>query len=110
MTIESSRLASTVAGYGIETHGLTRRFNNFTAVDHLDLTVHKGEIYGFLGPNGAGKTTVIRMLCTLLTPTSGTAAVDGYDVVHEANEVRKRIGLVSEKMIMYPLGSRLLRI
>jgi ABC-2 type transport system ATP-binding protein len=86
----------------IETHGLTKRFNNFTAVDNMDLTVRVGEIYGFLGPNGAGKSTAIRMLCTLLMPTSGTARVDGYDVVHEGNEVRKRIGLVSEKLIMYP--------
>jgi ABC-2 type transport system ATP-binding protein len=81
---------------------LTKRFGNFTAVDHVDLSVRTGEIYGFLGPNGAGKSTTIRMLCTLLSPTSGTAKVDGYDVVHHANEVRKRIGLVSEKMIMYP--------
>jgi len=86
----------------IETHGLTKRFNNFTAVDHVDLSVRRGEIYGFLGPNGAGKTTAIRMLCTLLSPTSGSASVDGYDVVQQANEVRKRIGLVSEKLIMYP--------
>ena len=88
--------------HAIETHGLTKSFNSFTAVDHVDLTVRKGEIYGFLGPNGAGKTTAIRMLCTLISPTSGTASVDGYDVVKQANEVRKRIGLVSEKLIMYP--------
>jgi len=88
--------------YAIETEGLTKRFGNFTAVDHIDLNVRKGEIYGFLGPNGAGKSTTIRMLCTLLTPTSGTARVDGYDVIHNANDVRKRIGLVSEKLIMYP--------
>lgn len=90
-----------VSDYAIETHGLTKRFNNFTAVDHVDLSVRRGEIYGFLGPNGAGKTTVIRMLCTLLVPSSGLAKVDGYDVVRQANEVRKRIGLVSEKLIMY---------
>jgi ABC-2 type transport system ATP-binding protein len=88
--------------HAIETQGLTKRFSNFTAVDNLDLTVRRGEIYGFLGPNGAGKSTTIRMLCTLLMPTSGTAHVDGYDVVHDGNEVRKRIGLVSEKLIMYP--------
>jgi ABC-2 type transport system ATP-binding protein len=89
-------------GYAIETIELTKKFNSFTAVDHVDFSVQKGEIYGFLGPNGAGKTTAIRMLCTLLSPTSGTASVDGYDVVKQGNEVRKRIGLVSEKMIMYP--------
>ena len=90
------------SNYAIETHQLTKRFQSFTAVDHVDLSVRKGEIYGFLGPNGAGKSTAIRMLCTLLTPTFGSAIVNGYDVVHQANEVRKRIGLVSEKMIMYP--------
>jgi len=88
--------------HAIETHRLTKRFNSFTAVDHIDLSVERGEIYGFLGPNGAGKSTTIRMLCTLLTPTSGTAKVAGYDIAHKANEVRKKIGLVSEKLIMYP--------
>ena len=102
MTMQESETASSLSDRAIETHGLTKRFNKFTAVDHVDLTVRRGEIYGFLGPNGAGKTTGIRMLCTLLTPTSGTARVDGFDVVHQANEVRKRIGLVSEKLIMYP--------
>ncbi len=101
MTLQRTELTSP-ARYAIETHGLTKTFNSFTAVDHVDLTVSKGEIYGFLGPNGAGKTTTIRILCTLLSPSSGTASVDGYDVVHQANEVRKRIGLVSEKLIMYP--------
>jgi ABC-2 type transport system ATP-binding protein len=86
----------------IETDALTKRFNGFTAVDHVDLSVQKGEIYGFLGPNGAGKSTTIRMLSTLLTPSSGTARVAGYDVVHQAGQVRKKIGLVSEKLIMYP--------
>jgi ABC-2 type transport system ATP-binding protein len=102
MTLQRTELVSSSAKYAIETRGLTKRFNSFTAVDHVDLSVRRGEIYGFLGPNGAGKTTTIRMLCTLLTPTSGTASVDGYDVVKQGNDVRKRIGLVSEKMIMYP--------
>ena len=102
MTLERTELASSSAKYAIETRGLTKRFNSFTAVDHVDLGVRREEIYGFLGPNGAGKSTTIRMLSTLLTPTSGTATVDGFDVVRQANEVRKRIGLVSEKMIMYP--------
>jgi len=86
----------------IETDGLTKRFNDFTAVDQIDLNVQKGEIYGFLGPNGAGKSTTIRMLSTLLTPSSGSARVSGYDIIHEAGQVRKKIGLVSEKLIMYP--------
>ncbi len=85
----------------IETHDLTKKFNSFTAVDHINLTVRRGEIYGFLGPNGAGKSTTIRMLCTLLKPTSGTARVADFNIENDANEVRKRIGLVSEKLIMY---------
>jgi ABC-2 type transport system ATP-binding protein len=90
------------ATLAIETEALTKRFGSFTAVDQIDLSVQKGEIYGFLGPNGAGKTTAIRMLCTLLAPSSGTARVSGYDIVHQAGQVRKKIGLVSEKLIMYP--------
>ena len=99
---ESGDALASVSDYAIETHRLTKRFGSFTAVDHIDLSVRKGEIYGFLGPNGAGKTTAIRMFCTLLTPSSGSAKVAGYDIAHEADEVRKRIGLVSEKLIMYP--------
>ena len=64
------------------------------AVDKLDITVESGEIFGLLGPNGAGKTTTISMLCTILKPTSGTAKVNGFDVVKEANQVRKSIGIV----------------
>jgi len=94
-----SQGATTLA---IETDALTKRFGSFTAVDRVNLTVNNGEIYGFLGPNGAGKTTAIRMLCTLLTPSSGDARVAGYDIIHQAIEVRKKIGLVSEKLIMYP--------
>ena len=103
--MQEAEIRNTISGfsdYAIETHQLTKRFNSFTAVDRVELNVRRGEIYGFLGPNGAGKSTTIRMLCTLLTPTSGTARVDGYDVVKQANHVRKMIGLVSEKMIMYP--------
>ena len=102
MAIQTTEFVPTRSGCAIETHNLTKRFNSFTAVDNVNLEVNRGEIYGFLGPNGAGKSTTIRMLCTLLTPTSGSAMVDGYDVVEQGNEVRKRIGLVSEKMIMYP--------
>lgn len=62
---------------------LVKRFGDFTAVDHISLETRKGEIFGFLGPNGAGKSTTIRMLCGLLTPTSGRATVAGYDVAHD---------------------------
>jgi len=86
----------------IETENLTKIFRgNVRAVDGVSFEVRKGEIFGLLGPNGAGKSTLIRMLCTLTRPTSGTATVAGFDVVKEANDVRKHIGLVAEKMIMY---------
>lgn len=81
---------------------LTKRFNGFTAVDHVNFEVKEGEIFGFLGPNGAGKSTTIRMLCTLTKPTEGTAIIGGYDVVKQAEQVRKTIGLVAEKLILYP--------
>ncbi len=80
---------------------LTKKFGDFTAVDNLSLDISKNEIFGFLGPNGAGKSTTIRMLCTLSKPTSGSAQIAGYDVMKDAAEVRKKIGLVAEKMIMY---------
>lgn len=85
----------------IETQNLTKKFQELTAVDHISFKVKKGEIFGLLGPNGAGKTTTIRMLATLTRPTEGTAKVGNYDIVKNDNEVRKLIGLVSEKIIMY---------
>src|ERR1044072_5082267 len=66
----------------------------FTAVNGVDLQIQRGEIFGLLGPNGAGKSTTIRMLCTLLEPTSGTAQVNGFDIVKQANEVRRSLGTV----------------
>jgi ABC-2 type transport system ATP-binding protein len=77
----------------VKTEALARTFGNLRAVDGIDLAVDKGEIYGFLGPNGAGKTTVIRMLSTLLSPTSGRALVAGFDVERQPYDVRLRIGL-----------------
>jgi len=85
----------------ISTTDLTKKFGNFTAVDHVSFDVRKGEIFGLLGPNGAGKSTVIRMLSTLSVPTEGSAKVAGFDVQKEDGKVREHIGLVSEKMIMY---------
>ncbi|MEJ7570344.1 MAG: ATP-binding cassette domain-containing protein, partial [Gaiellaceae bacterium] len=73
------------------------------AVDNLDLTVNTGEIYGFLGPNGAGKTTLVRILTTLLRPTSGTALVAGYDVVRQADAVRRSIGVALQEAAIDPL-------
>jgi ABC-2 type transport system ATP-binding protein len=81
----------------IETNQLTKTYNSLKAVDKLDITVESGEIFGLLGPNGAGKTTTISMLCTILKPTSGTATVNGFDIVKEANKVRKSIGIVFQE-------------
>ncbi|MEM2051293.1 MAG: ATP-binding cassette domain-containing protein [Thermoproteota archaeon] len=82
----------------IVARGLTKVFNkNLVAVDHVSFSVKHGEIFGFLGPNGAGKTTTINMLITVLRPTEGTATVLGYDVVKQANEVRKVIGVVPQE-------------
>ena len=78
----------------IEVRDLVKTFGDFTAVDHLSFSVAHGEIFGFLGPNGAGKSTTIKMLCTLLRPTSGTATVNGFDVVRQQNEVRASIGII----------------
>jgi len=85
----------------IEVNELTKRFGQFTAVDSISFQVKKGEIFGFLGPNGAGKSTTIRMLCTLLRPSSGDAKVAGYDIVRQSDKVREHIGLVAEKLILY---------
>lgn len=78
--------------YAISIEGLVRHFGDVKAVDGVDLRVRKGEIFGFLGPNGAGKTTVVRMLITLLAPTSGSINVVGYDAISQPDEVRVRIG------------------
>jgi len=78
----------------IEINGLSKHFKNVKAVDGISLNIDEGEIFGLLGPNGAGKTTLISMLCTLLDPTSGTAAVNGFDVVKQRSEVRNSLGVV----------------
>lgn len=85
----------------IEVINLTKKFGNFVAVDSLNFSVFRGEVFGLLGPNGAGKSTTIRMLTTLLKPTSGTAKVSGYDIVRSPEKVRENIGLVAEKVILY---------
>ncbi len=84
------------ARFAISTSELTRRFGELTAVDHVQLQVSYGEVFGLLGANGAGKSTVIKMLTTLLSPTSGTAEVGGFDIVKSQGEVRQRIGYVSQ--------------
>ena len=85
----------------IQVQNLTKMFGKFTAVDDISFNVKKGEVFGLLGPNGAGKSTTLRVLSTLARPTKGTATIGGYDIVKNDNEVRKLIGIVSEKMIMY---------
>ncbi|MBP6176843.1 MAG: ABC transporter ATP-binding protein [Anaerolineales bacterium] len=85
----------------ISVQNLTRRFGEFVAVDHINFNVNKGEIVGYLGPNGSGKTTTIRMLLGLLQPSDGKATVLGYDVFKQSEEVRKRVGYMSQKFAIY---------
>jgi ABC-2 type transport system ATP-binding protein len=85
----------------ISVQNLTRRFGDFVAVDHINFDVAKGEIVGYLGPNGSGKTTTIRMLLGLLIPSEGKATVLGYDVFKQSEEVRLRVGYMSQKFAIY---------
>ena len=85
----------------IDVRDLTRRFGAFTAVDGISFTVREGEVFGFLGANGAGKTTAIKMLIGLLAPTSGRASVAGFDVLTQAEDVRRRIGYMSQRFSLY---------
>jgi ABC-2 type transport system ATP-binding protein len=89
-------IATAPAAPAVTTEALTRRFGELVAVDHLDLTIERGVIFGLLGPNGAGKSTTIKMLTTLLAPTSGRATVAGYDVAREPAAVRRQIGYVPQ--------------
>src|SRR3954470_13612979 len=86
-----------MADAAVSVSGLTKNYGDFEAVRGIDLTIDSGETYGFLGPNGAGKSTTINMLCTLVTPTVGTALVDGRDIVSDRREVRRSIGLVFQE-------------
>jgi ABC-2 type transport system ATP-binding protein len=90
-----------VSEYAVEVVNLTKRFGAFTAVDGITFRIRRGEIFGFLGPNGAGKTTTIRMLLGLLRPTDGKASVLGYDVETQSEEIRKRIGYMSQRFSLY---------
>jgi ABC-2 type transport system ATP-binding protein len=87
--------------YAIETFDLTKQYNDFTAVDALNMKIDNKSIFGFLGPNGAGKTTTIKMLTCLIQPTSGTANVAGYDISKQPNEVREKIGMVPQLVSLY---------
>jgi ABC-2 type transport system ATP-binding protein len=81
--------------------GLTKKFGKFVAVDHVSFKVKRGEIFGFLGPNGAGKSTTIRMLCGLFSPTEGSARVGGFDIATQPDDVKSRIGYMSQRFSLY---------
>ncbi|MGZ7068304.1 MAG: ATP-binding cassette domain-containing protein, partial [Methanobacterium sp.] len=85
----------------IETFNLTKQYDDFMAVEDLNMKIREKSIFGFLGPNGAGKTTTIKMLTCLIFPTSGTASVAGYDVLKNPNEVRQKIGMVPQLVSLY---------
>src|SRR6266481_5528829 len=85
----------------IESEGLTKRFGQVTAVDHVTFKVEKSSIFGFLGPNGSGKSTVIRMLCGLLEPSEGLGRIAGHDVVRDLDDIKPLIGYMSQKFSLY---------
>jgi ABC-2 type transport system ATP-binding protein len=87
-----------VAGPAVDVRNIVKRFGDFTAVDGISFSVAPGEIFGLLGPNGAGKSTLIRMMVTLLPPTSGTAVINGFDVRQQADQVRRSIGVIPQAM------------
>ncbi len=90
-----------MADWAIEVEGLTKRFGDVTAVDNLSFTVATGEIFGFLGANGSGKTTTIRMLCGIIAPTAGHGRVLGYDIASEGEQIKARIGYMSQRFALY---------
>ena len=85
----------------VEAEGLTRVFDGFVAVDHIDLRIAAGTVFGFLGPNGAGKSTTIRMLCGILRPSGGRASVGGFDIARQTEQVKSRIGYMSQRFSLY---------
>lgn len=101
MLDESPALPPPISSAAVETFGLTRHYGNLTALNQLDLTVHRGDLFGFIGSNGAGKTTTLRILSTFLTPSIGTARVLGHDVVREANQVRRILGYMPDFFGVY---------
>lgn len=88
-------------GWIIDVEGLNKRFGDKLVVDNLNMQVRPGEIYGFLGPNGSGKTTSIRMMCGLLTPDSGSGHTLGYDIVSQANEIKRHVGYMTQRFGLY---------
>ncbi len=98
MTTDSAKI---IAASAVTVEHLTRRFGTFTAVDDIGFQVKKGQIFGFLGPNGAGKSTTIRMLCGLLSPSSGTGTVAGFDILSQTEQIKHHIGYMSQKFSLY---------
>lgn len=90
-----------VADIAVSVQGLEKKFGNFTAVNKINFSVEKGEIFGFLGPNGAGKSTTIRMLCGIISPTSGAGQVGGFDINKEQEKIKQNIGYMSQKFSLY---------
>src|SRR5919197_5363136 len=85
----------------IDVRGMTKRFGERTVVDHIDLQVRRGEIYGFLGPNGSGKTTFIRMLCGLLRADDGRGTCLGHDVIREPDAIKRQVGYMTQRFSFY---------
>jgi drug efflux transport system ATP-binding protein len=90
-----------MSALAVDVHGLTRVFDTFVAVDHIDLQVEGGTVFGFLGPNGAGKSTTIRMLCGILRPSAGTGTVGGFDIVRQPEQLKSNIGYMSQRFSLY---------
>src|SRR6186713_3630306 len=88
-------------GLAIDVRGMTKRFGDRTVVDHIDLQVRTGEIFGFLGPNGSGKTTFIRMLCGLLRADAGSGTCLGYDVITESESIKAEVGYMTQRFSFY---------
>jgi ABC-2 type transport system ATP-binding protein len=90
-----------VNAWAIDVKGLTKKYDDKIVVDHIDLQIESGRIYGFLGPNGSGKTTTIRMLCGLLTPDAGQGTCLGLDLIHQADEIKRQVGYMTQKFGWY---------
>src|ERR1700709_575966 len=93
--------ATVTSDIAIDVHGLTKSFNGREVVHDLSMQVKRGTIYGFLGPNGSGKTTTIRMLCGLLTPDSGHGTTLGYDILTQADDIKRQVGYMTQRFSLY---------